>query len=72
MAGISMEFLQRRLSAPRARRQISSRATGTKDSMRNISQAALLAIDVPAIEPADHPGSSQHRLGLTRIAQGWR
>lgn len=41
------------LSAPGARQQISDRATGTKDSMRNISQAALLGIDVPDREPEE-------------------
>lgn len=36
------------LSAPDARAQISARATGTKDSMRNIAQTALMAISVPS------------------------
>ena len=45
--GVNPDWLQLALSAPTTRRQISARATGTKDSMRNISQAALLGIQVP-------------------------
>jgi len=45
--GVSTAYLHRVLSAPDARRQLSERATGTKDSMRNISQASLLTIQVP-------------------------
>lgn len=45
--GVDTEWLQLALSAPGSRAQISSRATGTKDSMRNISQASLLSIVVP-------------------------
>lgn len=35
------------LSSPDARAQISAKATGTKESMRNISQSALLSISIP-------------------------
>jgi type I restriction enzyme S subunit len=35
------------LNAPNTREEISNRATGTKDSMRNISQSNLLAVEVP-------------------------
>ena len=57
-----------------ARRQMSQRATGTKDSMRNISQASLLSIEVPlagdkgqraVIEEADLLD-----LGVGRSGQG--
>jgi len=46
-SGVQAEWLWRALQAPSARRQISALATGTKDSMRNISQAALLHVLLP-------------------------
>jgi len=45
--GCSTAYLLRVLSAPAGRRQMSEKATGTKDSMRNISQASLMAVLVP-------------------------
>ncbi|TDD68446.1 hypothetical protein E1262_15585 [Jiangella aurantiaca] len=48
-AGVSAAWLHEVLQSPRSRRQISGIATGTKDSMRNISQKALLSIKVPGI-----------------------
>jgi type I restriction enzyme S subunit len=45
--GVDPEWMLRALQAPSARRQISDLATGTKDSMRNISQSALLSVRVP-------------------------
>lgn len=45
--GVSSEWLWRALQAPSARRQISALATGTKDSMRNISQSSLKAVRLP-------------------------
>ncbi len=48
-SGVNREWLWRALSAPGVRRQISARATGTKDSMRNISQRALLSIEIPQV-----------------------
>lgn len=44
---VDSRWLLRALSSQTVRRQISARATGTKDSMRNISQAALLAVELP-------------------------
>ena len=41
------DWLWRALQAPSARRQISALATGTKDSMRNISQTSLRRILLP-------------------------
>ncbi|NEW75088.1 restriction endonuclease subunit S [Streptomyces rhizosphaericus] len=43
--GIDREWLAYLLSSPSIRGQISERATGTKDSMRNISQGALADIE---------------------------
>ena len=45
--GVDAAWLWRALQAPSARRQISALATGTKDSMRNISQAALKSVRLP-------------------------
>lgn len=44
------EWLWRALQAPSARRQMSERATGTKESMRNISQEALKGVRIPDVE----------------------
>jgi type I restriction enzyme S subunit len=44
---VDREWLLAVLSSPTVRRRISARATGTKDSMRNISQQALLQVEIP-------------------------
>lgn len=51
-SSVNVEWLWRALQAPSARRQISALATGTKDSMRNISQSSLRQILLPAADPA--------------------
>ena len=51
--GVSSEWLWRALQAPSARRQISRLATGTKDSMRNISQGSLRSILIPEADAED-------------------
>lgn len=55
--GVCSEWLWYMLQAPSVRSQIRELATGTKDSMRNISQAALRAIQIP--EP---PLDEQRRI----------
>lgn len=50
---VEREWLWRALQAPSARRQISALATGTKDSMRNISQAALKRVLLPNVSNED-------------------
>lgn len=45
--GIDSRWLWRAMQAPSSRRQISALATGTKDSMRNISQSALREVALP-------------------------
>lgn len=50
-ADVHVEWLWRALQAPSARRQISALATGTKDSMRNVSQAALRQVLLPKVDP---------------------
>lgn len=45
------EWLWRALQALSARHQISAAATGTKDSMRNISQKSLMSIRLPKVDP---------------------
>ncbi|PZF90079.1 restriction endonuclease subunit S [Micromonospora endophytica] len=44
---VDPRWLLAALASPFVRRQISSRASGQQDSMRNISQGALLGIDLP-------------------------
>ena len=44
---VSRKWLIQVLASPFVRGQISAQATGTKDSMRNISQKSLLAIKIP-------------------------
>ncbi|WP_328344502.1 restriction endonuclease subunit S [Micromonospora sp. NBC_00421] len=44
---IDSAWLLRVLSSPSIRRQISARASGQQDSMRNISQQALLSLELP-------------------------
>lgn len=51
-AGVNPEWLWRALQAPSARRQITASATGMKDSMRNISQVALLQVLLPKVGEA--------------------
>jgi type I restriction enzyme, S subunit len=46
-AGVRADWLWRALQAPSARRQISMLATGTKESMRNISQDSLKRVRLP-------------------------
>lgn len=41
------------LSSPITRARIAALATGTKDSMRNISQANLLTVEIPRVAPAE-------------------
>lgn len=48
--GVDSSWLWRALQSPTARSQVSALATGTKDSMRNISQKALLQIQLPAVD----------------------
>jgi type I restriction enzyme S subunit len=55
---VDPEWLVFALTAPRVRRQISARATGTKDSMRNISQAGLRSVEVP-VRTSHGRGSSR-------------
>lgn len=52
-ADVDPRYIHALLQAPEARDQISRLATGTKDSMRNISQSALLSITVPSHAAAD-------------------
>jgi len=62
-SGFRRDWLQLALSAPQTRSQISALATGTKDSMRNISQKALLSVKVP-----EHKESAQVEI-VARLNQ---
>ena len=65
------EWLWRALSAPSTRMQISAKATGTKDSMRNISQQGLLDLMVPDPSARDQAADIQWAreldMGVTRL-----
>jgi len=61
------QWLQFVLASPRVRRQISDRATGTKDSMRNISQQNLLAVEIPVLEP-NRQRESARELAEVRVS----
>ena len=50
-ADVDAVWLWRTLQSPSAREQISRLATGTKDSMRNISQKSLLRVQLPEASP---------------------
>lgn len=50
--GVHADWLWRALQAPTARRQISALATGTKESMRNISQDSLRRVLLPRASEA--------------------
>ncbi|MGL4745967.1 MAG: restriction endonuclease subunit S [Dermatophilaceae bacterium] len=52
-SSVQPEWLWRVLQSPDVRSQISAKATGTKDSMRNISQGALLNVLVPTLDERD-------------------
>ncbi|WP_078962070.1 restriction endonuclease subunit S [Streptomyces hygroscopicus] len=45
--GVEKRWLLHVLSSPQVRAQISSKATGTSDSMRNISQTSLKSVRIP-------------------------
>jgi len=68
---VELEWLWRALSAPDARSQMSAAATGTKDSMRNISQPALLNIELSAVPVADQKAAVARSLevetGIQRL-----
>ena len=55
--GIDPRWLVEVLSSPRVRQQIAEKSTGNQESMRNISQAALLSVRIPL-----HDADQQARL----------
>jgi type I restriction enzyme S subunit len=65
--GVNREWLCRALQAPSARAQIAKLATGTKDSMRNISQSSLRQVLLPLAD-----GSKQYEAvsAFNEIAAG--
>lgn len=66
--GVDPAWLWRALQAPSARRQISDLATGTKDSMRNISQGALKSIRLPLHHPDEQAAAlATYRSALESI-----
>ncbi len=67
-SGVNVEWLWRALQAPSARQQISSLATGTKDSMRNISQLSLRAVRLPSADPAAQQAALDDFANIERSA----
>jgi type I restriction enzyme S subunit len=69
---VRTEWLWRALQSPSARRQISSLATGTKDSMRNISQGSLRSVVLPTADAAEQSRSlaayEEVEVGQQRLA----
>jgi len=64
--GVDRDWLIQLLSSPQVREQISDRATGTKDSMRNISQKSLMDIEVRI------PESGRQRELALRVQESLR
>jgi type I restriction enzyme, S subunit len=62
--GINPEWLWRALQTPSARAQIAVLATGTKDSMRNISQPALRRILLPKVDELVQQESLRNFAGV--------
>lgn len=56
-AGVRPAWLWRALQAPSARRQITALATGTKESMRNISQESLKRVLLPSATESAQAGA---------------
>ncbi|WP_166486635.1 restriction endonuclease subunit S [Blastococcus saxobsidens] len=69
---VNREWLVAVLSAPNTRRQISAIATGTSDSMRNVSQKNLLSVRVPLASPEEQRSIVRRladvRVGADRLA----
>lgn len=63
--GVDPRWLVEVLSAPSVRQQIAARSTGNQESMRNISQAALLSVRIPI-----HNADQQLRIADT-LAEHW-
>lgn len=75
-AGVNKAWLITVLASPYTRQQISTRATGTKDSMRNISQRELAAVRIP-IPPAEAQEGiadqvDAHLLACSRLSMEMR
>jgi type I restriction enzyme, S subunit len=71
-AEVHAEWLWRALQAPSARRQISALATGTKDSMRNVSQAALRQVLLPKVDPTSQVHALEAFAGVAEATTRMR
>ncbi|MFD5071851.1 restriction endonuclease subunit S [Streptomyces sp. NPDC058369] len=67
--GVNKDWLITVLASPYVRQQISARATGTKDSMRNISQRELAAVRIP-IPPAAEQERVADQVDAYLLASG--
>lgn len=66
--GIAPRWLATVLATRSVRRQISRLATGTKDSMRNISQESLLSVVVPTARPDQQARLIEARAEIEQVA----
>lgn len=66
-SGVQADWLWRALQAPSARRQMSAMATGTKDSMRNISQASLKQVRVPRADADERAAAVRTFAEITAV-----
>lgn len=77
---VDKEWLLYALAAPATRQQISAVATGTSDSMRNISQEKLRAVQLRVPDPDRQPGIAEEIAALlsridrldASVADAWR
>lgn len=67
--GVDTRWLVEILSSPSVRQQIAEKSTGNQESMRNISQAALLSVRIP-LHDADQQSRLADVLADRRVALG--
>lgn len=65
-SGVPARWIKAALASPQARKAMSAVASGTSDSMRNISQAKLKAVVVPAVPTDASDRLDALEAGLTR------
>ncbi len=66
-SGIDAQWLEQALRAPVIRRQIEASATGTSPTMKNISQAKLMAVRVPRVHPSEQRAIVARLEGIAKI-----
>jgi type I restriction enzyme S subunit len=69
--GVDPGWLAAVLATKAVRRQISSLATGTKESMRNVSQVNLLSVTIPVARPLQQAAVMAIRTALRERTARW-